>query len=72
MKKKPILLYVPYHVLKLAFWCLGKANSVDKLFYSLEVNNALIKNTTGWNPNTSFEKEIKNMVDSFQVSINIK
>tara|TARA_B100000745_G_scaffold299960_1_gene252201 strand:- start:258 stop:1244 length:987 start_codon:yes stop_codon:yes gene_type:complete len=72
MKKKPILLYVPYHVLKLVFWCLGKSNSVDKLFYSLEVDNALIKNTTGWNPNTSFEKEIKNMVDSFQVSINIK
>jgi len=72
MNKKPILLYVPYHILKLAFWCLGKSNSVDKLFYSLEISNALIKNITGWNPNTSFEKEIKHMVNSFKVSINIK
>ena len=34
---------------------LGKSNSIYKLFYSLEINNALIKNITDWKPNTSFE-----------------
>ena len=72
MHKKPILFYVPYRILKLLFWSLGKSNSVDKLFYSLEINNALIKHITGWKPNTSFDKEIKNMVDSFKLTINIK
>ena len=52
-------------LLKTLLWSLGKSNLIDKISYSLIVDNTKIKTALNWSPNISFEQEINNMVKGY-------
>ena len=65
MSRKPKYIFIPYIFLKPIFFILGKSSFLNKISYSLEIDNSKIKRTIGWKDNNNFREDIINMVARF-------
>lgn len=65
MIRKPKYIFIPYFFLKPIFFILGKSSFLNKISYSLVIDNSKIKRTIGWKDNNNFREDIINMVARF-------